>query len=227
MTTTGRINQVASSETATPTRRCEKRQHRARGIDGRKQKLGDQTRFANPTKSIGLPHSHGSMNTAASGRFRAHPGARLSRRRNCPFREKTHKHHQGNASDPTRPLEHHSRMSNAPPLARRRGSATPMPRPHGEAAKAHRRRTGKSRSGEGAPNGPAESVKDQKLELGKRVARATWAFPRARRAEGHRPTEARGKWPLHCSHAEGQAIAQSARGQQALPRRAEGATGLS
>ncbi|KAG9438640.1 hypothetical protein H6P81_021416 [Aristolochia fimbriata] len=191
-----------------------KAQHRARGIDGRKQKLGDQTRFANPTKSIGLPHSHGSMNTAGPG-VPAHPGARLSRRGNDPTRPLEVRAVKGRRRDETTahtagsttracPTHH----SHAPPSAR------PMPRPRmAKQQRRHRRRTGKSRSGEGAPNGPAESVKDQKTRVGQKGRAGHLGVSlRARRAEGHRPTEARGKWPLHCSHVEGQAIAQSARG---------------
>ncbi|KAG9438842.1 hypothetical protein H6P81_021247 [Aristolochia fimbriata] len=106
--TTGRINQVASSrETATPTRRCEKRQHRARGIDGRKQKLGDQTRFANPTKSIGTAaftwvHEHCGVRA-----FRAHPGVRLSRRGKEDGADETTAHTAGSTTRAC-PTRHHS-----------------------------------------------------------------------------------------------------------------------
>ncbi|KAG9438844.1 hypothetical protein H6P81_021249 [Aristolochia fimbriata] len=241
-----------------------KGQHRARGIDGRKQKLGDQTRLCESnqvhrTAAFTWVHEHcvasgrsehtraetkpeGKVNADARLRLactRTHdtgPGDGFQRDYTsyeaAPFGKKKNTHkHQGNASDPTRPLEvravkgrrrdettahtgrkHHSRCPTHHHSHAAAGPHARCPARMAKQQRRHRRRTGKSRSGEGAPNGPAESVKDQKLELGKRVARATWAFPPRERAEGHRPTEARGKWPLHCSHAEGQAIAQSARG---------------
>ncbi|KAG9438723.1 hypothetical protein H6P81_021318 [Aristolochia fimbriata] len=83
--TTGRINQVASSRDAAPQqRRCECASAPG-GASTVEQKLGDQTSFANPTKSIGTAaftwvHEHSCVR-----RFE-HTGVRLSGRENADAR---------------------------------------------------------------------------------------------------------------------------------------------
>ncbi|KAG9438816.1 hypothetical protein H6P81_021221 [Aristolochia fimbriata] len=74
--------------------------------------------------------------------------------------------------------KHHSRMSSVHHSPRAR-DPTPMPGPcMASQQRRHRRPQGKSRSGEGAPNGPAERrERSKKLELGKRVARTLGPFP--------------------------------------------------
>ncbi|KAG9438631.1 hypothetical protein H6P81_021407 [Aristolochia fimbriata] len=212
-----------------------KGQHRARGIDGRK-KVGRsdslcESNQVHRTAAFTWVHEHCGVRALEHTRAETKPEGKVNADARLRLTRITHDTGSGRRrpnkaaggpcsegktarrDDGSYGRKHHSRMSNVHHSHAAAGPHARCPARMAKQQRRHRRRTGKSRSGEGAPNGPAESVKDQKLELGKRVARATWAFPpRARRAEGHRPTEARGKWPLHCSHVEGQAIAQSAGG---------------
>ncbi|KAG9438323.1 hypothetical protein H6P81_021730 [Aristolochia fimbriata] len=97
---------------------------------------------------------------------------------------------------------------------------------------AHRPAHSASQDRERAPNGPAESAKDQKTELGKRVAGATLGLSLKEELKAIAQRKPWGKWPLHCSHAEGQALHEppgatsptpgAQRGLQAFPEHARG-----
>ncbi|KAG9438848.1 hypothetical protein H6P81_021253 [Aristolochia fimbriata] len=204
-----------------------------------KAKVGRSDSLMNPTKSIGLPHSHGSMNTAASGRSEhtraeTKPEGKVNAtpRLRRPALRIERSGRRGNASDPTRPLEvrgsegktaltrrrlirpeaplarcpthHHSRRrqvrdADAPPAWRSSKGAI------GAAQASQDRERGTERS-------RRERGKIKNSKLGKRVAGATWAFPRARE--------------------ELKAIAQRKRGANGLctakpyPTAPRGATGL-
>ncbi|KAG9444717.1 hypothetical protein H6P81_016057 [Aristolochia fimbriata] len=207
--TTGRINQVASSsrDRDASTRRCEKApQHRARGIDGRKQKLGDQTRFANPTKSIGTAaftwvHEHSWRPGVSST-----PGAETKpegENAPAPIAPACTASHGSGPGDGFKGTIHQRR---AAPFGKKHTSTRGMPAT--QRGRGRARKIKKTRS------------------WAKRVAGPLGPFP-ARRAEGHRLTEARANGLCTAPHAEGQAIAQSrwgnkpflgARGRQAFPQ---------
>ncbi|KAG9438847.1 hypothetical protein H6P81_021252 [Aristolochia fimbriata] len=214
------------SRDATPTRRrCEKRQHRARGIDGRKQKLGDQTRFANPTKSIGLPHftwvhEHCGVRALQHTRAETKPEGKVNA--DASIAPRLHSHDTG----PGDGFQRDYTSYEAAPFGKKNTQAPgecQRPNKAAGAKQSHRRRTGKSRSGEGAPNGPAESVKDQKLEVGQKGRAGPLGLFPAREEElkaiAQRKRGANGLCTAHTLRGK---PLHRARGQQALPRRAEG-----
>ncbi|KAG9438599.1 hypothetical protein H6P81_021471 [Aristolochia fimbriata] len=219
--TTGRINQVASSrETATLQHADAKSASTGPGHRRSKAKVGRSDSLIIQPSPSDCRDSHGSMNTAAPGRFESTPGAETKPRgKGMPAPNKA-AGGPGKVEGKTAPTRRRlirpeaplAKMSNESTTRTPPGSATPDAPPAWRSSKGAIGPHVQVKIGRGGTErSRRERGKIKNSKLGKRVAGPLGLSPaRHRRAEGHRPTEARGKWPLHCaSHAEGQAIAQS------------------
>ncbi|KAG9444633.1 hypothetical protein H6P81_015973 [Aristolochia fimbriata] len=236
--TTGRINQVASSRRgASTTRRSRKApQHRA-GASAVEQKLGDQTSFANPTKSIGTAaftwvHEH-----FRRPAFRAHPretkpeGKRTIHQGELPLSAKNTQSTRGmpatqrgrgrsvvmkgrRRADETTAHTGGSTTRACPTCTTRRSaqrSAYPdAPPVHGEATKAPYRRRQASqdrRGGTERSRRERERSKTRSWAKGSLAGHLGLSLAAREELKAIAQRSPRGKWPLHCSAAEGQAIA--------------------
>ncbi|KAG9438330.1 hypothetical protein H6P81_021737 [Aristolochia fimbriata] len=186
------------------------------------QKLGDQTRLRIQPSPSGLPHSHGSMNTRASG-VPSTPGVRLSREgkvnadarlrpartRTTRVRRRVSKGLYIKASCPFR-----GKNTQAPGECQRPNKAAGGPCSEGKTARRDDGSYGRKHH---------SRMSNVHHSHAPRVARATWAFPCAReelKAIAQRKRGANGLCTAHTLR--GKPLHRARGGQQALPRRAEG-----